>query len=48
MLKRIALAAFFVVSAAVAGVSIAKARAPQIQVTPQAPRGFCYPPGSCH
>jgi hypothetical protein len=48
MLKRIALAAFFVAAATVAGVSIAKARAPQIQVTPEAPRGFCIPPGhSC-
>ena len=27
------------------GASIAKAKAPQIQVTPQAPRGFCMPPG---
>jgi len=44
MLKRIALAAVIAVSAAFVGASIAKARAPQIQVTPQAPRGFCIPP----
>jgi hypothetical protein len=44
MLKRIALTAVFVVSAAVVGVSIAKATAPQIRVGPQAPRGFCIPP----
>jgi hypothetical protein len=46
MLKRIALAAVFAVSVAIVGASIAKARAPQIQVTPQAPRGFCLPPGN--
>jgi len=34
------------VSAAFVGASIAKARAPQIQVAPQAPRGFCQPPGN--
>ena len=44
MLKRIALAAVFITAAAITGASIAKARAPQIQVTPQAPRGFCVPP----
>ena len=44
MLKRIALTALFVVSAAFAVTSIAKAKAPQVQVTPQAPRGFCIPP----
>jgi hypothetical protein len=44
MLKRIALAAVFVAGAAFAGARIAKARAPQIQVTPQTPRGFCIPP----
>jgi len=44
MLKRIALAVVLVVSAAVVGGSIAKARAPQIQVTPQPPKGFCIPP----
>ena len=48
MLKRIALTALFVVSAAFVGASIAKAKAPQIQVTPEAPKGFCYPPsGHC-
>jgi hypothetical protein len=53
MLKRIALATIFVVSAAFAGVSAAKAqsgaKAPakieKIDVTPQAPHGFCWPPG---
>ena len=44
MLKRIALASVLVAAAAIGGLSIAKARAPQIQVTPQAPRGFCIPP----
>jgi hypothetical protein len=44
MLKRIALAAVVVVSAAFAGASIAKATAPQIKVAPQAPHGFCIPP----
>jgi len=46
MLKRIALAAVIAVSAAFVGASIAKARAPQILVAPQAPRGFCQPPGN--
>jgi len=46
MLKRITLAAVLVASAAIAGVGIAKAKAPSIQVTPQAPKGFCMPPGS--
>jgi len=45
MLKRIALVAFLAVSAGFVGASIAKAKAPQIQVAPQAPRGFCMPPG---
>lgn len=46
MLKRIALAVVFIAAAAITGASIAKARAPhpQIQVTPQTPRGFCVPP----
>jgi hypothetical protein len=44
MLKRIALAAVFIAAAAITGASIAKARAPQIQVTPQTPKGFCMPP----
>jgi hypothetical protein len=44
MLKRIALAAVFIAAAAITGASIAKARAPQIQVSPQTPRGFCIPP----
>jgi hypothetical protein len=34
------------VSAAFAGVSIAKAKAPQVQVAPPAPHGFCIPPGN--
>jgi len=46
MLKRIALAAVFIAAAAITGANIAKAKAPQIQVTPQAPRGFCMPPGN--
>jgi len=46
MLKKIALAAVLVATVAVAGASIARARAPQIQVTPQAPKGFCIPPGN--
>ena len=45
MLKRIALAVVFIAAAAITGASIAKAKAPQIQVTPQAPQGFCVPPG---
>jgi hypothetical protein len=45
MLKRIALTAVFVVSAAIVGVSVAKARAPKVDVVPQAPKGFCIPPG---
>ena len=45
MLKRIALAVVFIAAAAITGANIAKARAPQIQVTPQAPQGFCKPPG---
>jgi hypothetical protein len=44
MLKRIALAAVFAASVAFVGASVAKARAPQIRVTPEAPRGFCIPP----
>jgi len=44
-LKRIALAAVFVVSAAFVGVGVAKAqsgvKSPTIQVTPKAPKGFC-------
>jgi hypothetical protein len=48
MLKRIAIAAVLVASAAFVGASIAKAKAPQVQVTPPAPRGFCIPPaGHC-
>jgi hypothetical protein len=46
MLKRIALAAVLVVSAAFVGASIAKAKAPQIPVAPDAPRGFCMPPAT--
>ena len=44
MLKRIALTAVFVATAAFVGVSAVKAKAPTIKVTPQAPRGFCMPP----
>jgi hypothetical protein len=45
MLKKIALAVVLVASVAVAGASIARASAPQIQVTPQTPKGLC--PGHC-
>jgi len=45
MLKRIAIAAVLVVSAAFVGTSIAKAKAPKFQVVPPAPKGFCFPPG---
>jgi len=44
MLKRIALTAVFVATAAIVGVSAVKAKAPTIKVDPQAPRGFCIPP----
>jgi hypothetical protein len=47
MLKRIAISAFFVVSAAFVGVGVAKAhsgvKAPTIDVTQKAPKGFCWP-----
>ena len=48
MLKRIALTAVFVVTAAIVGVSAVKANAKpnKIQVAPQAPKGLCFPPGS--
>jgi hypothetical protein len=51
MLKRIALAALFVVSAAFAGVGVAKAqssgaKANTIEVAPKAPQGFCFPAGT--
>ena len=45
MLKRIALTAVFVATAAIIGVSAVKAKAPTITVTPQSPQGFCKPPG---
>jgi hypothetical protein len=45
MLKRIALTTVIVVSAAFVGVTIAKAKAPQVPVAPQAPKGWCLPPG---
>ena len=44
MLKRIALTAVFVATAAIVGVSAVKAKAPTIKVGPTAPRGFCMPP----
>ena len=48
MLKRIALTAVFVATAAIVGVSAVKAKAPTIKVTPEAPKGFCIPPkGHC-
>jgi hypothetical protein len=49
MLKRIALAAVFVVSAAfVGGVAKAQAgaKAKTIEVAPNAPQGFCFPAGT--
>jgi hypothetical protein len=51
MLKRIALAALFVVSAAFAGVGVAKAQSSgakgkTIEVAPKAPQGFCFPAGT--
>ena len=50
MLKRIALTAVFVATAAIVGVSALKANAKptKIEVAPQAPKGFCFPPGVCH
>jgi hypothetical protein len=45
MLKRIALTAVFVAAAALVGVSISTAKAPNIQISPEAPKGFCLPPG---
>ena len=48
MLKRIALTAVFVATAALVGVSAVKAKAPTIKVEPQTPKGFCIPPhGHC-
>jgi len=48
MLKRIALTAVFVATAAIVGVSAVKAKAPTIKVEPPAPKGFCMPPnGHC-
>jgi hypothetical protein len=41
MLKRIALTALFVVSAAIVGVSVAKAHSGTIDMAPKAPKGFC-------
>ena len=50
MLKRIALTAVFVVSAAFVGVSVAKAhsgaKATTIDVAPKAPKGLCFPAGT--
>jgi hypothetical protein len=49
MLKRIALAAVIAVSAAFAGVGVAKAqsgvKAPKIDAT-KAPKGWCFPAGN--
>ena len=50
MLKRIALTALFVATAAFAGVGVAKAqssgaKAKTVDVTPKAPQGFCFPAG---
>jgi len=51
MLKRIALTALFVAAAAFVGVGVAKAqssgaKAKTIEVTPKAPKGFCFPWGT--
>jgi hypothetical protein len=51
MLKRIALTALFVATAAIAGVGVAKAhggvkKAGSVQVD-TTPRGFCIPAGKC-
>ena len=51
MLKRIAITALFVASAAFAGVGVAKAqssgvKAKTVEVAPKAPQGFCYPAGT--
>jgi hypothetical protein len=47
MLKRIALTALFVASAAFVGVGVAKAqsgaKAKTIKVSPTPPKGFCFP-----
>ena len=53
MLKRIALTAVFVATAALVGVSAAKAHsgakkanaASSFEMVPKAPKGFCWPPG---
>jgi len=44
MLKRIALTAVFVATAAIIGVSAVKAKPTKIEVAPQAPKSFCFPP----
>jgi hypothetical protein len=46
MLKRIALTAVFVATAAIVGVSAVKAKAPTIRIAPPAPQGLCLPPGN--
>lgn len=51
MLKRIALTAVIVATAAFAGLGVAKAqssgaKAKTIDVTPKAPQGFCFPRGN--
>ena len=51
MLKRIALTALFVATAAFAAVGVAKAQSSgakgkTIEVTPKAPQGFCFPRGN--
>jgi hypothetical protein len=50
MLKRIALSALFVATAAFVGVGVAKAqsgtKAKTADVAPKAPKGFCYPAGT--
>jgi len=47
MLKRIALTAVFVATAAFVGVGVAKAqsgtKAKTIEIAPKAPKGFCWP-----
>jgi len=50
MLKRIALTVVFAVTAAFVGASVAKAqtgtKAKSVEVTPHAPKGFCWPAGN--
>lgn len=46
MLKKIALVAFFVLSAAVGVTGTVLAHSAKKAPVPSAPQGFCFPPGS--